>query len=180
MYFAPSFFSPFYYTPLISLVGEPSPANGLLPVYRDRDAFDAICELIHTTGEFADVLLAEPLENASIPSGHFPLAVIQPIEWEEADDSDPIVILRRVSFDLVLVCRCDDSGRGFAILERLSSIVQNVISGSSLNGECLPAFTLIRRGKIDRKASQHPEHRMILKGEFCYFVQSANGHGSLD
>ncbi len=180
LYFAPSYFSPYYFTSLASISDTTQPPSDTPLEYRDRDAFNAICKLLESTGEFASVNLGTVIDKGSISIDRLPLAAIQPQEWLESDDSDPTLLLRQVVFDIIVVCRAESPEVAIDTAGRLSSIVQNSLNGSSLNGGCLPALTMIRHGKLHRKTSRYPEQRTILRGEFSYFVQSIDGHGNID
>jgi hypothetical protein len=173
LYFAPTFFSPYYFPPLAPWAGQagvPGPAG-----YRDRDAFDAIVSALASTGEFADVLYGYPPDLGVVSAGAAPSAIVTPERWAEYDDVDPTVIVRQVSFTITLLVRDEDAGRRYDDLDRLSSVVANVLDGSSLNGGCMPALTMIREGQFDA-SSRHPEQRLRLRGEFSYLVPSFTSH----
>jgi hypothetical protein len=167
-YFSPSFFSPFYFTP------TSSPATASTPGYRDRDAFAAIISALEATGEFATVVIGSPLDDRAT-AGNDPWALVTPTDWDEDDDADPIVSVRRVSFTLTIVVRDEDPGERFQRLDRLTAVAQDAIDGSDLNGGCLPALTRLRRGRLDDRP-RHPEQRVIISGEFSYLVTAYNGH----
>ncbi len=172
-YYAPTFFSPYYFPALAPWAGQvvaPGPAG-----YRDRDAFDAIVSALASTGEFADVLFGYPPDLGVISAGAAPGAIVTPERWTEYDDVDPTVIVREVSCTITLLVRDEDAGRRYDDLDRLSSIVTNLLDGSSLNGGCMPALTMIREGQFDA-SSRHPEQRLRLRGEFSYLIPSFTSH----
>ncbi len=170
-YNAPTFFSTSYFAP----VGSPpvatfDPSTG----YRDSDAFAAIVSALEATGEFAAVTLADNFARcgAGAPS---PLASVNPVGWEEFDETDPTTLVRRVDFVVALQVREDDFSAAFKEIDRLASIVQDALDGSNLGGGCLPGLTLVRRGRFDREA-RHPEMRLQLAGEFSYLVANQSNH----
>lgn len=171
-FFSPSFFSPYYFTPTeLATVAAPTP---VAPGYRDRDAFAALIAVLETTGAFAAVVIGPPLDDR-VNAGNDPWALVTPTEWEEDDDVDPIVSVRRVSFTLTIGVRHEDPGERFQRLDRLTAIAQDAIDGTDLNGGCMPALTRLRRGRLDDRP-QHPEQRVILSGEFSYLISSYSGH----
>jgi hypothetical protein len=169
VYFAQTYFSPYYFPRL------PFTAIAISPGYRDRDAFVAIATALADTGEFANVILASSVEHAPVSADRTPLAVIAPNEWSEVDDSDPIVNLRQVAFTLTLVVRDDDAHQRFQLLDRLTSIVQNAVDGLDLGGGCLPNLTRLSRGRFDPKP-KHPEQKLALSGFFSYLIPTYLGH----
>lgn len=127
------------------------------------------------TGEFAEVGFPAPLDASSIGADRSPLAIIVPTEWAEQPDSSSGAMIRHVSFTLTLVARHETPSERFRMLDRLTSIAQNTIEGSTLGGGCAPARTRLRRGVYDLK-SRHPELRITIEGEFCYAIPSAVEH----
>jgi hypothetical protein len=153
------------------------------PPYRDRDAYAAILSALKATGVFAEVDFGTSLDEAAIAADRVPLTVVTPVEWAELDDADPMVYLRRVVFSLVIVVRDEDASQRFEQLDRLTSVVQDAIDGSDLGGGCIPALTVIRRGRysVMRRGnssalSNHPEQRVSLIGEFTYLIPAQIGH----
>ncbi|MDB5350784.1 MAG: hypothetical protein JWN86_2031 [Planctomycetota bacterium] len=148
-----------------------------MSAYRDRDAFASLVNALSASSEFAEVAFPSPLDSSPIGADRSPLAVLVPTQWLEQPDSASSLMLRRVSFTLTLVVRCEDPRERFEILDRLTSIVQNAIEGSTLGGGCLAGMTHLRKGRYD-PASRHPELRLALDGGFCYTIPSATGHAS--
>jgi hypothetical protein len=177
LYFAPTFFSPFYFPPL----SPPGSGVSELTVlgYRDRDAYAAIIAALVVTGEFAEVVFGCPIDHTSIGADRFPLAVIVPSDWAEVDDVDPTVNVRRVTYTLTLVVRDEEAGQRFQLLDRLTSVVQDAIDGADLNGGCLGALTKLRRGRFESRP-KHPEQWVVLTGEFAYLVPTEAGHDTSD
>ena len=168
LYFAPSYFTPYYFASL-GLKEQPPSIPGTPAIsYRDRDAYAAIITLLENTGEFALVTLGSLIEKASLPTDRLPLAAILPRSWHETDDVDPVEILRQVGFDIILIARANDPAEALDEVQRLSVLVQRAIDGSSLGGGCLPALTIIKEGRMDRRRNRHPEQKFVLKGEFSY------------
>ncbi len=167
------FSSPHDLTPLApdQSAALPLPAGG----YRDRDAFAAIVTALADTGEFSDVILGEaPGQNAA-GAARTPLAVVAPEQWTESDNVDPCLLVRHVSFKVLITIRDEYPYQGIERLDRLSSVAQDVLDGSDLNGGCIPALTKLRQGRFDPSTS-HPEQRVVLDGEFTYLVSPLTGH----
>ncbi len=173
-FFAPTYYSPFYFPSLVTGGGAPAPGPGASP-YRDRDAFGAIVAALTATGEFADVAFGTTLDRRAAGADRTPAAVITPDTWAEVDDVDPFQLVRRVTFTLTLVVRDEDPAARFDALDRLTNVAQNAIDGSDLGGTSLPALTLLRRGRFD-PTSKHPEQGVILQGEFTFLIPSMTGH----
>lgn len=171
-FFAPTFFSPFYF-PALAIAGD-APAD---PTYRDGDAFASLVAALAATGEFAGVFFGTTSDHRPAGAGSTPVAVITPDEWSEVDDVDPSVLVRQVTFLLTLVVRAEDPLRRYGVLDRLSSVAQNAIDGTDLGGMCLPSLTKLRRGRFD-PTSNYPEQSLVLHGEFTCLVPSPAGHGT--
>jgi hypothetical protein len=169
VYFAPTYFSTFYF-PSLDFTIEDTFAG-----YRDCNAFAAIVATLEDTGEFAEVVLAGSIEQSGLSADRIPSAVIVPTEWCEIDDVDPTVNLRQVSFTLTLLVRHSDSRQRLQMLDRLTSIVQNTIDGTDLDGGCLPNLTKLIRGRYEAN-SKHPDQHVTLTGCFSYFVYTNSGH----
>lgn len=175
-YFPQSYFPPTYFS---SKVGTASVPNVSRPGYRDRNAFAAIAAALRATGEFGNVTFGTPIDDLAAAADQMPMAIITPDEWEEIDDVDPIVSVRHVSYSLTLAARDENPGIRFERLDRLTAIAQNAIDGSNLNGGCIPALTRLRRGRFETKP-RHPEQRIVLSGEFSYFISNYSGHDTTD
>jgi hypothetical protein len=115
------------------------------------------------------------LERRAAGADRTPAAVITPESWAEIDDVDPAQIVRKVTYTLTLVVREEDPGARYDALDRLTCLAQNAIDGRDLGGACLPALTLLRRGRFDT-GSRFPEQAVILHGEFTSLIPSLTGH----
>lgn len=173
-FFAPTYYTPYYFPPLVTAGGSPGP--GFSPS-RDTNAFGAIVAALKATREFADVAFGTTDERRAAGADLTPAAVLMPESWAELDDTDPSPLVRKVTYTLTLVVRADDPGARFDALDRLTSVAQNAIDGSDLGGACLPALTLLRRGRFD-PGSKFPEQAVILHGEFTSLIPSLTGHDS--
>ena len=173
IYYAPTYFSPYFFAPLgpSSSGGPGEPTNQ----FRDRDVFASIIGILNYTSEFFAVILGEPDELGKLGASQSPLIIITPFQWEERDDVDPVTLFRRVQYHLTLVVRDEEPENRYDLLDRLSSVVQNALDGSSLNGGCLPALSKIREGRFD-KTSCYPEQRLAMQGEFTYLVANFQNH----
>ena len=174
-YFSRSYFSPTYFSATIGTANVPAVPAG----YRDRDAFEAIAAALAATGQFADVVFGTPIDDLAASADQIPMAIITPNEWEEVDDVDPIVSVRKVSYTLTLATRDENPQTRFEQLDRLTSIAQNALDGTNLNGGCMPAMTRLRRGRFETKP-RHPEQRVILSGEFSYLISTYSNHDTTD
>ena len=172
-YFSSSYFPPVYFASSSEISAEIDPA---VPVsgYRDRDGYAAIVAALKSSGEFAEVVFGLPLNRYAISPDRIPLAVVNPAGWVEEDDVDPIVNVRRVSYTLTLLVRGEDGFGRFQQLDRLTSVVQDILDGSDLGG-CLPGLTKLRTGRPDPGA-RHPEQCLILSGSFTYLIYTQFCH----
>ncbi len=172
-YFAPTFYSPFYFAPLAAPGSSPlGPAAG----YGDGDAFAAVVAALQQTGEFAGVSFGTTPDRRAAGAALTPVAVVTPTGWSEVDDADPIVPLRQVFFSLTLVVRGDDPTASYGELDRLTCLAQNAIDGADLGGN-IPPLTRLRRGAYDGSPVR-PEQGVTLLGEFSYLVPSLTGHST--
>jgi len=169
-YNAPTYFPPSYFpgnaTPPVA---PPAPDQ---PRGLDRVAYAALLALLRATGTFDGVIFGDPTWRGRAGSGQYPLAVVIPRGWEEIDDYDPALILRRVSFSLRLVVRAEDESQPFDQLDRLTVAVRAVVNRSNLDGAALPGLTRISGGKYEG-AGHYPEWSVDLQGEFTSIVDPA-------
>jgi hypothetical protein len=173
IYFTPTYFSPFYFPSFAITANNSQPPVG--SGYRDRDAYGAIIQALESTGEFAAIVLGSSIDHVAGGADRDPVAVILPSEWSEIDDVDPPICLRLVGYTLTLIVRAEDADERLQRVDRLTSVVQNAIDGSDLNGGCLSGLTKLRRGRYDAK-SRHPEQRLTLTGTFAYLISTQTGH----
>jgi hypothetical protein len=176
-YFAPSFFSQYYFPPLVDQAG--GTGGAAISPYRDGNAFDAIIAALVNTGEFAAAVFGTTPDRMAAGSDVTPLAVITPEAWVELDDVDPVVIVRQVDFSLTIVVRGEEPTARYGHLDRLSCVAINAVDGLDLGGACLPGLTRIRRGRYEFN-TKHPEQRLLLTGEFSYLIPSLTGHNTSD
>ena len=176
-YFSPSFFSPYYFPPLVVQTGGGGGA-GISPL-RDRDAFDAIFAALVNTSEFAAVIVGTTPDRMTVGSDLTPVAVITPESWAELDDVDPIMLVRQVEFTLSLIVRDEEPIARFERLDRLSCVVLNAVDWLEPWWSVSPRATRLRRGRYEFD-SKHPEQRLLLWGEFSYLIPSLNGHNTSD
>ena len=174
-YFDPSYFSPNYFGPLGAIA--PGGKESHMTAFRDRDAFAAILQALKSTGEFAEVAFPADLDASPVGANRTPLAVVVPVQWAEDPDVSSMAMIRQVSYNLILVTRAESARDRFETLDRLTSIAQNALEGSTLGGFCLPPMTHLHRGQIDPK-SRHPELRINIEGGFSYLIESPTGHSS--
>jgi len=171
-YNAPTYFPASYF------FGGPTPklpdplVTPVEPLGLDRAAYSALLGLLRETGAFDEVIFGDPSWRGRAGSGHYPLAVVIPKEWEEVDDYDPAMILRRVSYAIRLVVRADDECQPFDQLDRLTAAVRGVVNRSDLDRSCLPGLTRISSGKYEG-VGHYPEWSVDLQGEFTSIVDPA-------
>jgi hypothetical protein len=172
-YFDPSYFSPTYFGPLGAIA--PGGRGSSMTAFRDRDAFAAILQALNATGEFAEVAFPAALDTSPVGASRTPLAVVVPVQWAEDPDASSMAMIRRVTYNLILVARAESPRDRFETLDRLTSIAQNALEGSTLGGFCMPPLSHLRRGQFDAH-SRHPELRLAIEGGFSYLIDSPNGH----
>ncbi len=167
-YFAPTYFPPsFFYG---GGVATPVPAP-VTPVLCGRDgaSFAALLSLIESSGAFQEVIFGAATQRSEAGADSYPLAVVTPRGWEEDDDFDPALIVRRVSFAVTIIVKSQDGSSLFDQLECLTSIVQGVVDRSNLGGTCLPPLTRIRAGRYE-SSTHYPEQAVDLDGEFSLLI----------
>jgi hypothetical protein len=170
-YFAPTFFSPYYFPPLAVGGVGPGPAAP----FRDGDGFTWIVQALRATGEFSDVLFGVTADRRAVGAGRSPIAVVAPEGWAESDDWDPVLLARQVSFTVTLIARDEEPSVRYGVLDRLSCVAQDAVGGSDLGGMALAPLTRLARGRFDA-TSRHPEQAVVLSGEFTYLIPSWSGH----
>jgi hypothetical protein len=169
LYFAPTYFAPTYFTPLApELVPGPPAGSQGLAAFGDAEAYRAIVSTLEASGAFETVLFGVPPDRLTLGGAATPLVSLVPQAWEEFDDVDPTVILRRVYFGLHLLVRDEEPLDRQAILSRLEQAAHSALEGSGLGG-CLPALTRLRRAHYDPR-SLHPEQAARIDGEFTYIL----------
>ena len=167
-YNAPTYFPPAYFTGDPVDLLDPTPEPELAPG-RDALCYAALAASVRATGAFDAVVFGDWTRRSAAGASSHPLAVITPKGWEEADDVDPIIAVRRVEFMIRLVIRVEDGTAPFDQLDHLAALVQAKVDHSDLNGQCLPALTKIRAGRY-QPSSQYPEWSVELDGEFTLLI----------
>ena len=94
--------------------------------------------------------------------------------WEEADEVDPISIVRRTTFSITVVVKSEDDLPRFDLLDGLSSAIKQAVDRSDLGGTCLPALTWIGSGRYDY-SGHYPEQSIDLEGGFSSIIEP-DGH----
>lgn len=153
-------------TPYPIIVPIPAPTG------RDAPAYVALMAEIKATGAFEAVLFGGPNRRGQVGAGTYPIAIVTPKGWDEADEADPILIVRRVLFGLRIVVRSDGGDPPFAQFDQLCAEVQAVVDRSDLSRTCVPALTKIRAGRYDY-AAHYPEQCLDLDGEFSTIYDPA-------
>jgi hypothetical protein len=171
-YYAPTYFPASYFysanttSPVVAPVPPvvtPSPAE---PTGRDAGAYSALLSLLRASGIFEEVIFGDALQRSQAGADTYPLAVLTPKGWEESDDFDPALIVRRVTFAITVVIKSADSGTQFDALDRLASAIQKAVDRSGLGGGALAALTKIRSGRYGQ-TTRYPEQSIELGGEFA-------------
>lgn len=165
-YNAPTYFSPSYFYGLAAFAVPASPTQ---PTGRDGASYAAILSLLAATGVFQESILGAATQRSQAGSDSYPLVVLTPKGWEETDDYDPALILRKVSFEVTIVVKSQDGTYQINELDQLSSMVQKVIDRSDLGGTCLSPLTRIRAGRFDC-STHYPEQVIKLEGEFSSLI----------
>jgi hypothetical protein len=171
-FFAPAYFSPYFFPPLAA---DSTATGSDVSPFRDSDVLSWVAAALRSTGEFADVSFGTTPQRSAAGADRLPIAVVTPEGWVEADDTDPVVLVREVGFTVTIVVRDEEPSLRYQALDRLACVVQNVIDGSDLGGMVLSPLTRLRRGRPDPDSTP-PEQGVVLSGEFTYLVPSAAGH----
>ena len=168
-YNAPTYFpSTYFYGGLAA--SDPVSAPSVRFPGRDGGSFAALIDLLRETGALDSVVFGDPTRRSGSGANTHPLAIVTPRGWEEADDVDPTLLVRRVMFTIRLVIRVDDDDESpFDQLDQLAAVVQARVDQSDLNGQCLAPLTKIRAGRY-QATSQYPEWSIDLDGEFTSLV----------
>ncbi len=167
-YNTPTYFPPsFFYGGLTSSSPPPSVPKRLPG--RDGGCYAALVALLEAIGVFNSVVFGDPSQRSRPGADADPVAIVTPQGWEEADDTDPALDVRRVTFTIRVVIRVGDDASPFDRLDSLAAAVQAQVDRSSLNGQCLPALTKIRAGHY-QSSSQYPEWSVDLDGEFALLI----------
>ena len=167
-YYATAYFSPFYFyggSATSSTTGS-TPTPG-----RDSAYYDALVALLESIGTFDAVVFGDPTGGPAAGADTHPLAIVTPKGWEEADDTDPVLWVRRVTFTIRIVVQVDDADAPFNQLDRLATAAQSRINRADLGGESLAALTSIRAGRYGT-SSTYPEWSIDLDGEFTVLIDS--------
>jgi hypothetical protein len=170
-FFAPAYFSPFYFPRLSAGAGSGSAVS----TFRDHDIFSWMAAALRATGEFADVQLATSAQGRTAGADRAPIAIVTPEGWSEADLTDPTLLVREVTFTVTIIARGEEQAVVYDALDRLTCVAQNVIGGSDLGGMALSPLTRLHRGRFNTKSTS-PEQGVVLSGEFTYLVPSSAGH----
>jgi hypothetical protein len=170
-YFAPTFFSPFYFPSLVA--SEETPGVGI-PPGPGFDAFSWIAQSLGASGAFADVFFGTVPKGELVGADCLPAAIITPNDWTDLDETDPTLIVREVSFTLTIIVRDEEPSARYQSLERLTRVARRVIHGSDLGGVALPPLTRLGRGRLDGDP-RHPDQSVTLYGEFAYLTEPGTG-----
>lgn len=140
---------------------------------KDSDIYLDVVARLETTGQFAAVLYGVPPNDGGIGADVTPVVFVNPNSFTEADDVDPIQIVRVCVGSIVISVRHDDHNLRTQTLDKLAAVVANAINGQSLAGETILRMTTVPSGKYD--VPVHPEQRLILVLQFAYFVAGDDG-----
>ena len=173
-YNAPAYFPPsYFYGGLSASTPVPTPVPVVtVPQGRDQAAYLALLALLGTTGVFEEVIFGAATQRGLAGADSYPLAVLTPKGWEESDDFDPMLIVRRVSFVITIVVKSEDASPQFELLDQLASSVENVVDRSDLDGTCLSPLTRIRAGRYEY-SGHYPEQSVDLEGEFASLIDAS-------
>ena len=167
-YNAPTYFPPTYFADGTTGSSPPPIVSQVIPG-RDGECYGALVALVEATDLFDSVVFGDPSRRSGPGADSNPIAIITPRGWEEADDADPVLYARRVTFTIRIVIRVEDDFSPFDRLDRLTTAVQAQVDRSDLNGQCLPALTKIRAGRY-QSSSVYPEWSVDLDGEFVLLI----------
>lgn len=167
-YYTATYFSPFYfYGSSVKPSSTSSQAAG-----RDAGCYSALVSLLTAIGLFDAVIFGDPTGAPAAGANAHPLAIVTPKGWEETDETDPVVWVRRVLFTIRIVIQVDDATTPFDQLDQLAATVQSQLDQADLGGQCLASLTKIRAGRYGT-ANAFPEWSIDLDGEFTELVDSS-------
>lgn len=170
LFFAPSFFSPWYFPSLTSASTDQTPA---VAYSGDHVALTNLLLLLRATKSFGTVILGQQRPPGQIQARDYPLIVISPSEWLEQDDADPVLILRTVKLSISIVVRDDSYPSAYKSLDRLGLLTQKAFEASSLGGITVPPLNKISRGSYDTQRV-YPEFALALTGQFSYWTDATH------
>ena len=170
-YNAPTYFPSSYFYGVPTPPVEVPVVTPVVPdlQWPDQPSYLAMLGLLDATGVFEDVIFGAANQRSQAGADTYPLAIVTPKGWEESDDFDPVLIIRRATFSITIVVKDQDGFPRFDLLDSFSSAVKGVVDRSSLGGTCLPALTRIRAGRYEY-SNHHPEQSIDLEGEFSSIV----------
>lgn len=146
--------------------------------YRDWYVLEAIQALLEATHAFDNVYLSELPESRGRSAGELKVAVLEPNDWEELDESDDAADVQdtvRMRFKLTLMVREEDPALRDSEVDRLLNVCKNVIDGQQLvAGQTIPGWTKLKRAKWE--PARAPERRMTVTGETAYWVDGETEH----
>lgn len=156
------------------LLSVPDPSHG----YRDWWVLEAIRDRLQETRQFDDVCLSGLPDQHGRNAGELKVAVLEPNDWEELDESDDPADVQdtvRMRFKLTLIVRQEDPELRDREVDRLVNVCKNVIDGQPIVPlQVLPGWTKLRRGKWE--PSKGIERRQTITGETAYFVDGETEH----
>lgn len=135
------------------------------------DARDRLVE----TGVFDAVYRSALPESRGRSSADRIVAVVTPSDWEqtdESDDEDTVQSTRRARWTLTIIVREEDPETRERLLDQLLTTSQNALDGQTLGGITIPDWTRLRRGRYEPPVDV--EQRMVVTGEFAYWIQGFN------
>ena len=167
-YYAATYFAPayFYGGPITS-----APAGVPQPTGRDSSYYSALISLLETIDLFDAVIFGDPTSGSAAGANTHPLAIVTPKGWEETDETDPVLWVRRVSFTIRIIIQVDGALAPFDQLDQLATAVQSQVDQANLGGQSLAALTRIRAGRYGT-SSTYPEWSIDLDGEFTVLIDS--------
>ena len=170
-YYASAYFSPYYFYGGSTRTSTTVPAQ---PTGRDAVCYGNLVDRLESIGSFDSVIFGDPTRRPGAGAEAHPLAIVIPKGWEETDDTDPLLWVRRVSFTIRIVIRVEDDVEPFDRLDQLAAAVQVEVDQANLGGQSLPAMTKIRAGRYGT-ANQYPEWSVDLDGEFAELINPSAG-----
>lgn len=167
-YNAPSYFASTYFPGSVTINLQPTPVLARTLMGRDGAAYADLIAILEDADEFTSVCFGDP-SSRTVGSDVGPRAVVMPQGWEEADETDPTLLVRRASFVIRVTIRIADDVDPFGELDRLTQIVQARVDRANLGDSCLPGLTRIKAGRY-QASDRYPEWSVDLDGEFSTLV----------
>ena len=155
--------------------------SALGAVLSSLDILDDVKARLWATGAFDAVYRGASPEVRGRAASDRLAAIVAATSWEQTDLSDDETMVqstRNVRWQLTLIVRDDDPETREKTLNSLLVTAQNTLDGQSLGGVTIPAWTRLKSGVY--QPATPPEQRMVVTGEFAYWLEGFGGNTAYD